>query len=244
MRTNLEKWEYQIEILSSKTEKFIESQLDGKELPKKYYFIYPNGKLVERVVIKSDYSHYKNGVKTYFTGKKPTNKELSQLEEYVHSEIPFMAENIWFKYEELWGEGFKSSSSVSFSDLMGENNLFYNLEKAVKHSESVLESFRKKEEFLEKHKKDSSYDYRTNGYTFLGWQNGWKHVYFDEDGVECTKSGKKSKSFGYSKEDYPKYRRCVDAGHQRIEVSHNNKGSENTVSCPECRIYWKYDSSD
>ena len=24
------------------------------------------------------------------------------------------------------------------------------------------------------------------GYKFLGWQNGWKHVYFDEDGNQTT----------------------------------------------------------
>lgn len=86
------------------------------------------------------------------------------------------------------------------------------------------------------------------GYKFLGWQNGWKHVYFDEDGNQTTgdtSNGEKPKrTFGYTKEDYPEYRNCVDSGHQRDNISHDNRGSEHTVSCDICKIYWKYDSSD
>lgn len=85
-------------------------------------------------------------------------------------------------------------------------------------------------------------------YKFLGWQNGWKHVYFDEDGKVTTgnllKGEKPTKTFGYTKEDYPEYAACLAAGHKRDSIQHDNRGSENTVSCDICKIYWKYDCSD
>ncbi len=81
------------------------------------------------------------------------------------------------------------------------------------------------------------------GYKFLGWQNGWKHVYFDVSG-KVTEDRASAKSFGYTKEDYPEYGACLELKHKRDDVSHNLRGSENTVSCDICKIYWKYDCSD
>ncbi|MTV78222.1 hypothetical protein GM535_13470, partial [Streptococcus pneumoniae] len=52
------------------------------------------------------------------------------------------------------------------------------------------------------------------GYKYLGYQNGWKNVYFDEDGVETT-DPKKRRSFGYRKEDYPEYMECINCGHNK-----------------------------
>jgi hypothetical protein len=89
---------------------------------------------------------------------------------------------------------------------------------------------------------------REAGYKFLGWQNGWKHVYFDEDGNlttgDASKGEKPKRTFGYLKEDYPEYGACMEAGHKHDSVQHNPRGSENTVSCDICKIYWKYDCSD
>ena len=86
------------------------------------------------------------------------------------------------------------------------------------------------------------------GYKFLGWQNGWKHVYFDENGKittgDISKGEKPKKTFGYTKEDYPEYGNCKKQKHKTDEVQHNSTGSENTVSCDICKIYWKYDCSD
>jgi hypothetical protein len=93
-------------------------------------------------------------------------------------------------------------------------------------------------------KKDTNYNYAENGYKFLGWQNGWEHIYYDEDGKLCSETNKPSMSFGYTKEHHPEYRNCIDSKHQLIEVQHTRTGSENTVSCPICKIYWKYDCSD
>ena len=81
------------------------------------------------------------------------------------------------------------------------------------------------------------------GYKFLGWQNGWRHIYLDKDKNPTTDPTKRV-YFDYTKEEYPEYRNCVDSGHQRDNISHNNRGSEHTVSCDICKIYWKYDSSD
>lgn len=88
----------------------------------------------------------------------------------------------------------------------------------------------------------------TDGYKFLGWQNGWKHVYFDEDGKQTTgdlsKGEKPKRTFGYTKEDYPEYGSCSELKHKVDDVQCNSRGSENIVSCDECKIYWKYDCSD
>jgi hypothetical protein len=81
------------------------------------------------------------------------------------------------------------------------------------------------------------------GYKFLGWQNGWKHVYFDEQGNQTT-DDKLKRSFGYLESDYPEYGKCKRLKHINDEVQHNQRASENTVSCDICKIYWKYDCSD
>ena len=88
------------------------------------------------------------------------------------------------------------------------------------------------------------------GYTYLGYQNGWKNVYFDENG-EVTEDPSKRKTFGYLTEDYPDYGKCVDRGHYDMtkephwhSKQHNSRGSNVTYWCPECKIFWKVDMSD
>ena len=65
---------------------------------------------------------------------------------------------------------------------------------------------------------------RENNYKSLGWQNSWK--------------------FPYSKEEQSEYSVCREAEHDIYDIRHNDRGSEHTVSCDICKIYWKYDSSD
>lgn len=81
------------------------------------------------------------------------------------------------------------------------------------------------------------------GYKFLGWQNGWATN-------PHTKDEKGNPKFGGYK-DQLDYSACLEKGHndhRNVEhwdsVQHDNRGSENTVSCDACRIYWKYDCSD
>ena len=240
MRTNLEKWNHYLKIVDEKTQQFYSTLVGDRELPEKYYIVYPIGKIAERTIIGPDYSHYKHGARTFFTGKSPTKAEVEALKDYAESNIPFSAEHAWLTYTELYGSGLKSSSSVKLSDVLEQKGLYYNIEDAAPEKERMEEKIN----YKNFHKKDASYNYKENGYKFLGWQNGWKHVYYDEDGNLSSESGKPGRSFGYTKEDYPEYGACIAAKHQRIEVQHNQRGSENTVSCPECKIYWKYDSSD
>lgn len=80
------------------------------------------------------------------------------------------------------------------------------------------------------------------GYIFLGWQNGWRHVYFDKEG-NVTDDPEKRYSFGYLPEDQPEYCKCRELGHRTKNVQNTPSGSENTVSCDICKIYWKYDCS-
>lgn len=80
-------------------------------------------------------------------------------------------------------------------------------------------------------------------YKFLGWQNGWNHVYFDEAG-NITKDPEQRKTFGYTEKDYPEYGKCQRLQHNVQEHHIGNRGVENTVWCNICKIYWKYDCSD
>lgn len=246
MKTNLEKWNYYLSIVTEKTNRFIDSQKEGVSIPEIYYIVYPAGKIAEREIIGITYSHCKHRGITYFNGKLPTKEDVAQLKTYSESDIPFIIDNIWFTYKEIWDKenGRTSTSSVRFSDIVNKKGLFLNIEEARECAESVIRKTKEDAEFDAKYAKDANYNYTANGYRFLGWQNGWKHEYYDEDGILCSISGKPQKSVGYSKEDFPEYGKCVESKHRKIEVHHNSRGSENTVSCPICMIYWKYDCSD
>jgi hypothetical protein len=80
-------------------------------------------------------------------------------------------------------------------------------------------------------------------YKFLGWQNGWRHIYLDES-KNPTEDESKKRYFSYSKEEYPEWYKCqMEEKHKCDEVYHSPRGTENTVSCDICKIYWKYDCS-
>ncbi len=80
-------------------------------------------------------------------------------------------------------------------------------------------------------------------YKYLGYQNGWKHVHFDELG-NITEDNHKARSFGYLTKDYPEYGACRDAKHKIKDMQHNSRGSNCTYWCIECKIFWKVDMSD
>jgi hypothetical protein len=74
----------------------------------------------------------------------------------------------------------------------------------------------------------------------------------DKDGNETTDTKLYVKFGGYSRIEHPEYCDCLAKGHNDWKkpeghwdnVQHNQRGSENTVSCDVCKIYWKYDCSD
>ena len=246
MRTNLEKWNHYKAIVDSNTNKFIQEQLKDIKLPTSYFFVYPSGKIVEREIIGAHYTFGKEAGRNYYTGKKPTKEDIQQIMSLV-AITDFHVEKCWFDYSEIWDKekGSRSTSAVSFVDLINEKGgIFLNRDKAIQFSEVLIAKAKEADEFYEKHRKTTSYDYGANGYKFLGWQNGWSYVKLDKDKVLCSISGKPQ---AYGKPDpklYPEFTNCIDLGHQRIEVSHNRRGTENTVSCPVCKIFWKYDCSD
>ena len=85
-----------------------------------------------------------------------------------------------------------------------------------------------------------------NGYKDLGWQNSWKHVYFDKDN-NITDIKENQVSFGYSESDYPEYGKCKRLKHQIRTFDNSlyeNRGTDNVVICDECKILWHYDCSD
>ncbi len=246
MKTNLEKWNFYLSIIKDKTNSFIESQKGGAVIPSVYYAVNPSGKISERTITGIEYAHYRHSGPTSLHGNKPTRKDVLRISDYANKDIPFIVDNIFFQYSEIWDKenNRTSFSAVKFNDVVKRIGLFYSIEEAEIESKKVLEENRIEKEFKELHKKDAGYKYQDNGYKFLGWQNGWKDERFDEDGKLCSETGKPAKSFGYSKENYPEYSNCINLKHKRIDVSHNQRGSENTVSCPICKIYWKYDCSD
>lgn len=192
--------------------------------------------------------YYQWPFRTYLTGKKPTKKDIEHLTAALEKPHEMNADNISVAYSWNWDGKRQASSALKASDVFGGNKDGHRsvfLDKAEAEQEFKKRQAQKKadQEFDETHKKDKSYDYVGNGYKFLGWQNGWKHVHFDSEG-NVTDDPKKAVTFGYLKEDYPEYGACREQKHRTIDVSHNQWGSEHTVSCPVCKLYWKYDSSD
>jgi len=73
---------------------------------------------------------------------------------------------------------------------------------------------------MKAHPHDIDRKLKEANYKSLGWANGWGEKYPEE--IE----------------------KCVELKHHRNDVSHNMRGTENTVSCDICKIYYKYDCSD
>ena len=239
MRTNLEKWNFYMNDLSIKVNEFMDTI--NNKIPSVFWMVKPGGRTTECKIINR---HYQVGV--YYSGDNPTRNNVEQIKNLHLQGIKFNENKAFFDYSYRWGDNdqYGAKTSIKIIDLFNSKGAFLNKQDAIKASEKQNKRFLKQKEFQEQHKKDANYNYNGNGYKFLGWQNGWKHVYFDEDRNLCSESGKPHKTFGYLTKDHTEYGKCKELKHQKIEVSHNQRGSENTVSCPVCKIYWKYDCSD
>lgn len=244
MKTNLEKWNYYMDLLKAKAEVF----MDGisPTIPEVFYQVSAAGKVYECKIIER---HYSFGI---YMCNKPDNKDVQRVKDMHEKGVEFNPDSAYFDYSYVWsvqnGKEQIATTAIRVSDVFAKETAFLSRQEAEHAAKSVKEICEANARFDATHAKDARYDYAGNGYKFLGWQNGWKHVYFDEDGNETTgdtsKGEKPKKSFGYRKQDYPEYMACVDLKHRTIEVHHDRRGCENTVSCPVCKIYWKYDSSD
>ncbi len=243
MKSNLEKWNYYEGLLTARAEVFLDSI--NTIVPKLFYLVYPNGSVKECTVINR---HYSFGL---WYNKKVTNKDVEEIKSLYHSEIAFTENKAHFDYSytyEYDGKSGIAKTAIKVKDVFGNKMAFLEKEAAEKRAFEICALNTEEKEFKALHKKDISHNYEANGYKFLGWQNSWHHVYFDEDGKQTTgdisKGEKPKRSFGYTKEHHPEYGNCMELSHRRIEVTRDNRGSENIVSCPTCKIYWKYDCSD
>ncbi len=156
-----------------------------------------------------------------------SNAKVIQIKKLSESKIDFKKDSILIRYQPLPDKN--CTNITRWERFKADNNITSN------HIAAKMISKRKRLEidaklaFQSANTKDADYDYETNGYTFLGWQNSWEFTTVDGHMVA---------------KDQPKHNDCINAKHTLISVSCNDKGSENVESCPICKIYWKYDSSD
>lgn len=180
------------------------------------------------------------------TGKKPTRKDVNRLSDDLTKPYEMDPDRVFLSYSWEYSPGQVASTARKASEVFQKKEgigLYFDKKIAEEAYEKHITKAKADQEFDKLHKKDKDYNYGANGYKFLGWQNSWNHVYFDADG-QVTTDPQKKKTFGYLTKDYPEYGACKEQGHRTIDVSHNQRGSEHSVSCPVCKIMWKYDSSD
>lgn len=231
MKKNIDKWNFYKDIIDEKTRIFLQPFIE--KVPQKFYKLSGHS-VVECTLIDLSYSFE---FRIPYWSKKPSKEDVAEIARLSGLDINFDVKRIFVNHSYQWSSGQVAKTAVKLEDVYSDYESVKTIADELKRENDERKSY------IELHKKDKGYDYNQNGYSFLGWQNGWKHRYFDEKG-EVTEDHSKAKSFGYLTSDYPEYGKCRDLKHITIEVQHNQRGSENTVSCPICMIYWKYDCSD
>jgi len=250
MRTNREKYIYYLNKIKERDISFIDGVLKGIVIPEVLYRVYPMGKISAVRVVGIHYYHrelhyYHKGLNIYgfYEDKYISRKEVKDLKDFYDNidSVVYDLSHVFVDYEETYGDGYVAKSFFKLVDVLGRNGIYDNIGEAVIDSEVKIEENNRMREYREKYSNEGVIG--ALGFDFLGWQNGWESEYYDEDGNLCSESGKERKSFGYSGDKYPRYRKCIDSGHVRINEQKTRSGSENLVVCPECKIYWKYDCS-
>jgi hypothetical protein len=237
-----QQWDQYLKLIQKKLEEFVLTQVE--EIPKKIYRAYFfNGTVKELKITGVSYPHHLNGFSNYPAGKTPTRVDVDRARNYYVNGLKFDIKKVYLQYEELHDTFVSKSASQFYDQSSNPYKDFLHKEEAEKRALEEKKIHDQREAFQELHKKDGTYNYSENGYKFLGWQNAWNHKYIDKDG-NVTEPHTVGARATYLKEDYPEYRNCIDSNHQRIEFSANRRGTDHTVSCPICKIYWKYDSSD
>jgi len=214
MKTNLEKYNHYSKLILERDKVFINQCLAIQKFDTFYKVNEWNGKIDILDVI--GYSIDRNISIFWHSRKNPKNTDVTQIKTLWEAEIPLYIKDILVEVKERSGA---YTTKYSIDKILDIPSIFSDEKKALELSEKISEQIKIKEDFERIHKKDKYYPYAANGYKYLGWANGW-----DKNPDEVTN--------------------CYNQKHMRIEVSHNMRGSEHTVSCPVCMIYWKYDSSD
>jgi hypothetical protein len=92
MRNNSEKWNEYKGRLDAIDSEFIKNQL-GHYLPTHIYSVSPNGSIETRVIIKAEYRHLHA---IWYSGKKPTAKDVAKIAAYIESGPPMIKDEIFF----------------------------------------------------------------------------------------------------------------------------------------------------
>lgn len=235
--TNKDKWDAKMTIINDKIDSYIKGL--SLNIPDKFYLINRIGKIDECFTNRI----YCSISGLYFYGKNPTKLDVESITN-ISNNLKLDDKEIYVEYKYQWGNNHWSSTTIKIDEFENSDKVFLTLEEAKPIAEKIENKIKERREFLETHKKDKDYNYSANGYKFLGWQNCWRSIPVDSNLVPCSESGNPTYCYSYPREERPEYFSCLDQKHILIEVSHNQRGSEHSVSCPKCKVYWKYDSSD
>lgn len=237
MKTNIEKWKHYKTILKQRDNVYVKEAIDAVKNPKQYFQIDDRGAIT---IVKIYGTHYSHAYEyTYFGGKKPTRIEVNALQKYVESEVIYNYSNIKVKCRQE-----NMSFYESLETVIDNPNTSFTVEGVFEKAEKIKTKYLENKAFDKKYAKYEGYNYEQHGYKFLGWQNNWHSVQYDKNNKLCSETGNPPTIWGYTKEEYPEYRKCIDAKHRLIHVSIGHRGTEHIESCPICKVYWKYDSSD
>lgn len=233
---NLEQRDYYKSLIDQKILKIVRKFIPED---KRCYTINERGNINEVVIDKHVY-----GVINDFKVKSPTDENVRNIIQFYNrftkSTISYDSIKILYTVKTVDGYSWSSVNTLKdFTSIMR-----FDLDKAVTESQEVENKKNEEINFYAKHKKDHNYNYISNGYQFLGWMNQWKTIELDRDGKPCRKTKKPVSSLGFDRKIYKDYFNCVNKKHRLITVQHDQRGTENTQSCPVCKIYWKYNSSD
>jgi len=131
MKTNLDKWDYHLDILNARTESFIKEAFQDDPAPETLYEVTPIGTVKVYTVTDINYRFPRNdGIRPYFYGKKPTREEVQRIATAAIEEIDFNKANIVLGYEYEWGSGNKAISGISMERLLESSCVFTDQSKA------------------------------------------------------------------------------------------------------------------
>jgi hypothetical protein len=217
LRTNLDKWNYWLGLINSRTKEFI-----GKEFPEVPKQIYrPRASGYTKALVESiDYRHtYFNEVgreiyvQLYFRGNKPDKGDVKNLKDYYELNLELNKESIIIRYAEELDNGFiLRGGAAIYSEKTG---FVLDESEAISLSEVMRLDSEEQNRLNELYGK--SFKPEENGFKNLGWQNGW---------VESPSE----------------FQRCIKTTHKRVIT--NLGRCYNQTLCPTCKIYWSVDSSD
>jgi hypothetical protein len=118
------KWDEIKGLIEERTEAFI---LSCKDLPTIIYEVTPNGKLIEKAVVKV--IHYNDNQRLYFNGKKPNREDIRRIESIFYN-LVFDEKYLRFRYDEY--------NSYSMEQIK-TYNLFLDRESAESKAKEIID---------------------------------------------------------------------------------------------------------